>query len=94
MKNTLEPYNTSTRPKTGDDTAFFCHFLCDHGVKPDKVLKKAGLEGADWGAPDSVPALYQASTKLLPRTLRSASDADSDANDYAAGAASASDDIV
>jgi hypothetical protein len=31
-KNTLEPYNTSMRPKSDDVTAFFCHFLGDHGV--------------------------------------------------------------
>ena len=56
-KNALEPYNKSTRPKTGDVAAFFCHFLGDHGVKPAKVLKEAGLEGADWEDPASVNAL-------------------------------------
>jgi hypothetical protein len=40
------------------------------------------------GRPDSVPAIYKASTKFLPRTLRSYSDADSDAGDYANGATS------
>jgi hypothetical protein len=65
-KNALEPYNKSTRPKAGDVTAFFCHFLGDHGDNPEKVLKKAGLEGDDWEDPDSVPALYKASTQFLP----------------------------
>jgi hypothetical protein len=68
--------------------------LDDHGVKPEKVLKKAGLADTDWDNPDSVHALYAASTKFWPRTLRSDSDADSDADDYAAGAASDSDDSV
>ena len=90
-KNALEPYNKSTRPKTGDVAAFFCHFLSDHGVQPEKVLKKAGLKGDHGADPDSVPAIYKASTKFLSRTLRSDSDADSDADDYAAGAASESD---
>jgi hypothetical protein len=27
----------------------------------EKVLKKAGLEGAHWADPDSVPAIYKAS---------------------------------
>jgi hypothetical protein len=58
-KNALEPCNKSTRPNAGDVAAFFCHFLGDHGVTPEKVLKKAGLEGADWEDPDSVPALYK-----------------------------------
>jgi hypothetical protein len=93
-KNTLEPYNTSTRPKTGDVADFFCHFLGDHGVQSEKVLKKAGLEGDQWADPDSVPAIYKASTKFLTRTLHSDSDADSASDDYAAVAASDSDDSV
>jgi hypothetical protein len=60
--------------------------------KPEKVLKKAGLAGADWDNPDSVHALYAASTKFWPRTLRSDSDADSNA--YAVCADSDSDDSV
>ena len=93
-KNALEPYNKSTRPKTGDVAAFFCHFLGDHDVNPEKVLKKADLVGADWDDPDSVPALYKATTKFLPRMLRSDGAADSAVDDSAAGAASDSDDRV
>jgi hypothetical protein len=80
QSKTAEPYNKSTRPKVGDVAAFLCHFLGDHR-EPEKVLKKAGLEGADWEAPDSVHALSTASTKFLPRTLHSDRDADSDAVD-------------
>jgi hypothetical protein len=42
----------------------------------------------------TVLALYKATIKFLLSTLRSDSDADSDANDYAAGAASDSDGSV
>jgi hypothetical protein len=84
----------STRPKAGDVAAFFCHFLGDHDVKTEKVLKKADLVGADWDDPDSVPAIYTATTKFLPRMLRSDCAAESAADDSAAGAASDSDDRV
>jgi hypothetical protein len=49
-------------------------------VKPEKVLKKAGLEGADWDEPESVNALYATSTKFWPRMVRSDSDADADSD--------------
>jgi hypothetical protein len=74
--------------------AFLCHFLDDHGVKPEKVLKKAGLADSDWDNPDSVHALYAASTKYWPRTLRRDSNADSEADAYASSVASDSDDSV
>jgi hypothetical protein len=82
------------RPKTGNVDAFFCHFLGDHGVQPEKVLKKTGLEDVHWADPDSVPEIYTASTKFLPRTLCSDSDAAPDADDYAKVAASDSYDNV
>jgi hypothetical protein len=91
-----EPYNKYTRKgaQDGGPAVYLCTYLDNHGVKPEKVLKKAGLAGADWDDPASVNALYVASTKFWPRTVRSDSDAnaDSDADDYAADAASASDD--
>jgi hypothetical protein len=94
-KNALEPYNKSTRPKTNDVSAFFCHFLGDHGVKPAKVLKKAGLEGSNWEDPDSVPAIYKATTKFWPRTVRSDCDADaSSAADDSDAGADASDQVT
>jgi len=42
-------------------SAYLCNFLDDHGVKPVKVLKKAGLRTetqADWHSGDAVHALY------------------------------------
>jgi hypothetical protein len=45
-KRTLGPPGATrkTRPQTGDNvSAYLCNFLDDHGVKPVKVLKKAGL---------------------------------------------------
>jgi hypothetical protein len=71
----------------------FCDPLDQHGVKPKKVFKRAGLAGADWNDPASVNALFVASTKVWPRTVHSDSDADADADadDYAAGAAASAD---
>jgi hypothetical protein len=48
-------------------SAFLCKFLDDHGVKPVKVLKKAGLRQepqADWHNCDAVHALYMATWPL------------------------------
>jgi len=66
----------------------------NHGVKPEKVLKRAGLAGADCDDPASVNTLYVASTQFWPHTFHSDSDADANSNTdaYAAFAASASDD--
>jgi hypothetical protein len=53
----------------------------DHGVKPVKVLKKAGLRPetpADWHSGDAVHALYKASLPLMPQSLYSDSEAASD----------------
>jgi hypothetical protein len=64
---------TKTRPQPGDGvSAFLCNFLDDHGVKPVKVLKKAGLRHetqADWHSGDAVHALYMASQCFMPQTL-------------------------
>jgi hypothetical protein len=53
-----------TRPQPGDGvSAFLCHFLDDHGVKPVKVFKKACLcheTQADWHSCDEVHASYMA----------------------------------
>jgi hypothetical protein len=35
-----------------------CNTLEDNGVQPDKVLRKAGLAGAEWNAPAAVSALF------------------------------------
>jgi hypothetical protein len=46
--------------------------LSDAGAldQPEKVLKKACLEGADWEEPSSVNILFVASTQFWPRTVR------------------------
>jgi hypothetical protein len=73
-----------TRPQTGDPasvSAYLCNFLEDHGVKPAKVLKKAGLRNeapADWHSGDAVRALYTASLPFMPQSLYSDSEAASD----------------
>jgi hypothetical protein len=91
-----ESYNKYTiqGAQEGGPDAFLCNFLDDQGVKPEKVLQEAGLADADCDSPDSVHALYVASTKYWPRTIRSDSDADSDANAYAFDAVSDSDDSI
>jgi hypothetical protein len=71
-----------TRPQPGDGvSAYLCNFLDDHGVKPVKVLKKAGLRHetqADWHSGDAVHALYMASQRFMPQTLHTYSEASSD----------------
>jgi hypothetical protein len=71
-----------TRPQPGDGvSAYLCNFLDDHGVKPAKVLKKAGLRPvtqADWHSGDAVHALYMASQRFMPQTLHTDSEAASD----------------
>ena len=72
------------RPQTCDTVSdFLCNFLADHGVKPVKVLKKAGLRTetqADWHSCDAVRALYMDSLSLMPQTLHTDSEAASDAD--------------
>jgi hypothetical protein len=61
-KRTLGPSDATrkTRPQTGDTvSAYLCNFLDDHGVKPAKVLKKAGLRNeapADWHSASPFPS--------------------------------------
>jgi hypothetical protein len=68
------------RPHPGDGvSAFLCNFLDDHGVKPVKALKKAGLRHetqADWHSGDAVHVLYMAS-QLMPQTLHTDNSANS-----------------
>ena len=70
------------RPQPGDGvSALPCNFLDDHGVKPVKVLKKAGLcheTQSDWHSGDAVHALYMASHRFMSRTLHTDSEAASD----------------
>ena len=71
-----------SRPQPADGvSAYFCNFLDDHGVKPVKVLKTAGLRHetqADWHSCDAVHALYMASLPFMPQTLHTDSEAASD----------------
>jgi hypothetical protein len=62
-------------------SAFLCKLLDDHGVKPVKVLKNAGLRHetqADWHSGDAVHTLYMASQRLMPQTLHTDSETASD----------------
>ena len=74
-----------TRPQTSDTvSAYLCNFLADHGVKPVKVFKNAGLRTetpADWHSGDAVHALYMASLPLMPQTLHTEAASDDDASD-------------
>jgi hypothetical protein len=59
-------------------SALRCNFLDDHGVKPVKVLKKAGLRHetqADWHSGDALHVLYMASHRFMPQTLHTDSEA-------------------
>ena len=75
-----------TRPQPGDGvSAFLCKVLDDHGVKPVKFLKKAGLRHetqADWHSGDAVHALYMASQRFMPQTLHTDSEGASDDADF------------
>ena len=73
--------STKHAPSPVTVSAFLCHCLEDHGVKPVKVLKKAGLRHetqADWHSGDAVHALYMASQRFMPQTLHTDSEAASD----------------
>jgi hypothetical protein len=62
-------------------SAYLCNFLDDRGIKPAKVLKKAGVlheTSADWHSGDAVNALYKAALPLMPQALYSDSEAASD----------------
>ena len=65
-------------------SAYLCNFLDENGVKPLRVLKKAGLRhetDADWHSADAVQALYMASHRFMSQTLNTDSEAASDADD-------------
>jgi hypothetical protein len=50
-----------------------CNTLEENGVRPEKVLRKAGLAGAEWNAPAAVTALLSAAhtyfTDSVPATV-------------------------
>jgi hypothetical protein len=45
-------------PFLNDLAAFLCNTLEKHGEQPGKVLRRAGLAGAEWNEPASVTALF------------------------------------
>jgi hypothetical protein len=67
-----EPYNKYTRQgaQDGGPDDYLCNYLDNHGVKPEKVLKRDGLADADWDDPAFVNALYVASAKFWTRKMK------------------------
>jgi hypothetical protein len=62
-----------------------CNTLEDNGVRPEKVLRKAGLAGAEWNAPAAVTALFAAAHPYFTDSVPCDSDMDQDddsASDY------------
>ena len=79
----LVRHSTKHAPPGDGVSAYLCNFLDDHGVKPVKVFKKAGLRHetqADWHSGDAVHALYMSSQRFVPQTLHTDSEAASDDN--------------
>ena len=84
-----EQYNKYKRQGGNELAAFLCSTLEKHGEQSGKVLCRAGLAGAEWNEPASVTALFMAAQKYFPGSIPSDTDPD---DDYAAAAASESDD--
>jgi hypothetical protein len=62
-----------------------CNTLEENGVQPEKVLRKAGLAGAEWNAPATVTALFAATHPYFTESVPCDSDTDQDddsASDY------------
>jgi hypothetical protein len=83
-----EKYNKYKHQGGHEHIVLFCDTFEQHGEKLEKVLRRAGLAGADWNEFTAVTALFMAAQKHFPGSVPS--DADTD-DDYAA-AASESDD--
>jgi hypothetical protein len=79
---------SKTRSPSGDDvSALPCNFLDDHGVKPVKVLKKAGLRHetqGDWHSGDAVHVLHMASHRFMTQTFHTDSTAASSSDEQPA----------
>ena len=58
-------YNKYKHQGANPHVAMLCNTLEDNGVRPEKVLRKAGLAGAEWNAPAAV------TTSSRPPTLTS-----------------------
>jgi hypothetical protein len=86
-----EQYNKHKRQGGNDLAVFLCNTLEQHGEQPGKVLRRAGLAGAEWNEPASVTVLLMAAQKHFPGSVPSDTDDDED-TDYDASAAYESDD--
>jgi hypothetical protein len=86
-----EKYNKYNHQGGNDLAAFLCSTLEKHGEQPGKVLRRAGLAGADWNEPASFTALFMAAQKHFPGSVPSDTDDDAD-TDYDVAAAYESDD--
>jgi hypothetical protein len=86
-----EKYNKYKHQGGNELAAFLCNTLEKHGDQPGKVLRRAGLAGAEWNEPASVTALFMAAQKHFPRSVPSDTDDDDD-TDYDVAAAYESDD--
>ena len=84
ISHLLDKKARSPTPRAEGVSAFLCNLLDEHGVKPVKVLKQAGLRHdtpADWQTGDAVHALYMASQQFMPQTLHTDSEGASDNDD-------------
>jgi hypothetical protein len=80
-----EHCNKYKRQGGNDLAVFLCNTLEKHGEQPGKVLRRAGLAGAEWNEPASVTALFMAAQKHFPSSVPSDTDDDND-TDYDAAA--------
>jgi hypothetical protein len=65
-RRAAKPESKYKRQGAHEPAVFFCDLLDAHGVKPQKVLNKAGLAGDDWDEPASVKALSSAAQNTSP----------------------------
>ncbi len=80
-----EKYNKYKHQGANPYVTMLCNTLEEHGVRPEKVLRKAGLAGAEWNAPATVTALFAAAHPYFTESVPCDSDKDQDddsASDY------------
>jgi hypothetical protein len=88
-----EKYNKYKHQGANPHVAMLCNTLEENGVRPEKVLRnrpekvlrKAGLAGAQWNAPAAVTALFAAAHPYFTDSVPCDSDTDQDdesASDY------------
>jgi hypothetical protein len=78
-------YNKFKHQGANPHVAMLYNTLEDNGVRPEKVLRKAGLAGAEWNAPAAVTALFAAAQPYFTESVPCDSDTDQDddsASDY------------